>query len=104
MTSSIMACSGGRCLESMTHVERAGGTGVVRVDRSCTLWRRRAIPARRADVRGRATMAATCTHLDQIRVTQTPTRVCEECVRMGDTWVHLRLCLECGHVGCCDSS
>jgi uncharacterized UBP type Zn finger protein len=29
---------------------------------------------------------------------------CEECLAMGDQWVHLRLCLECGHVGCCDSS
>jgi uncharacterized UBP type Zn finger protein len=29
---------------------------------------------------------------------------CVECLKMGDTWVHLRLCLECGHVGCCDSS
>ena len=29
---------------------------------------------------------------------------CEECLASGDTWVHLRLCLECGHVGCCDSS
>jgi uncharacterized UBP type Zn finger protein len=29
---------------------------------------------------------------------------CEECLRSGDTWVHLRLCEECGHVGCCDSS
>jgi uncharacterized UBP type Zn finger protein len=29
---------------------------------------------------------------------------CEECLRIGDEWVHLRLCLECGHVGCCDSS
>jgi hypothetical protein len=29
---------------------------------------------------------------------------CEECLKMGDTWVHLRLCDECGHVGCCDSS
>lgn len=49
-------------------------------------------------------MATRCTHLDQVKVTQTRTRVCEECVRLGDTWVHLRLCLECGHVGCCDSS
>ena len=30
------------------------------------------------------------------------TNGCEECLKMGDTWVHLRLCLECGHVGCCD--
>ena len=29
---------------------------------------------------------------------------CEECLSIGDEWVHLRLCLECGHVGCCDSS
>jgi uncharacterized UBP type Zn finger protein len=29
---------------------------------------------------------------------------CEECLAMGATWVHLRLCLECGHVGCCDDS
>ncbi len=29
---------------------------------------------------------------------------CEECLKMGDRWVHLRLCMECGHVGCCDSS
>jgi len=29
---------------------------------------------------------------------------CEECLKMGDTWLHLRECLECGHVGCCDDS
>lgn len=45
-----------------------------------------------------------CSHLDQIKVRQTATRVCEDCVKTGDTWVHLRLCLTCGHVGCCDSS
>jgi uncharacterized UBP type Zn finger protein len=32
------------------------------------------------------------------------TRGCEECLKLGGRWVHLRLCLECGHVGCCDSS
>jgi uncharacterized UBP type Zn finger protein len=31
-------------------------------------------------------------------------RGCEECLAMGDTWVHLRLCVHCGHVGCCDDS
>jgi len=45
-----------------------------------------------------------CTHLDQIKIKNTETHVCEECVQMGDRWVHLRLCLTCGHVGCCDSS
>src|SRR5436305_4073082 len=47
---------------------------------------------------------ANCTHLDQITITSTDKHVCEECVKMGDRWVHLRLCLECGNVGCCDSS
>lgn len=47
---------------------------------------------------------AQCTHLDQIRFTETATRVCEDCVKTGDRWVHLRMCLSCGHVGCCDSS
>ncbi|HEY9856713.1 MAG TPA: UBP-type zinc finger domain-containing protein [Stenomitos sp.] len=45
-----------------------------------------------------------CRHLDQIRNVPPRTSGCEECLRMGDTWVHLRECLTCGHVGCCDSS
>ncbi len=49
-------------------------------------------------------MSAHCRHLDQIKVKDTKKRVCEDCVLTGDTWVHLRLCLVCGHVGCCDSS
>jgi uncharacterized UBP type Zn finger protein len=49
-------------------------------------------------------MAVECAHVDQVRITTTHTHVCEDCIKTGDTWVHLRLCLECGHVGCCDSS
>jgi uncharacterized UBP type Zn finger protein len=45
-----------------------------------------------------------CTHLDQIHNVKPKTHGCEECLKMRDTWVHLRLCLTCGHVGCCDSS
>ena len=45
-----------------------------------------------------------CTHTDQINVLKPRTHQCAECVKMGDTWVHLRLCTTCGHVGCCDSS
>ena len=45
-----------------------------------------------------------CTHLNQIKIKETDKHVCEDCVKTGDTWVHLRLCLSCGHVGCCDSS
>ena len=46
-----------------------------------------------------------CTHLDHVHavVPHTPAG-CEECLAQGGAWVHLRLCLECGHVGCCDSS
>jgi uncharacterized UBP type Zn finger protein len=49
-------------------------------------------------------MATTCTHLNDIKITHPKVLVCEDCVKIGDTWVHLRLCMECGYVGCCDSS
>jgi hypothetical protein len=47
----------------------------------------------------------TCTHLDQILV-ERPDHVegCEECMKTGDRWLHLRVCRTCGKVGCCDSS
>src|SRR6266851_9604626 len=49
-------------------------------------------------------MAKQCTHLDHIHRVTPSANGCEDCLKTGDTWVHLRLCLECGHVGCCDSS
>lgn len=45
-----------------------------------------------------------CSHLDRIRPVFPSSPGCEECLRIGDEWVHLRLCLVCGHVGCCDTS
>jgi uncharacterized UBP type Zn finger protein len=50
-------------------------------------------------------MSAACTHLDHVltETARTP-EGCEECLRDGTPWVHLRHCLECGHVGCCDNS
>ena len=45
-----------------------------------------------------------CTHLDSIKEVTPSAEGCEECLQTGDWWVHLRLCLTCGHVGCCDSS
>jgi len=45
-----------------------------------------------------------CTHLNQIRDVKPLSRGCEDCLKVGGTWVHLRMCLVCGHVGCCDSS
>ena len=45
-----------------------------------------------------------CAHLAQVRAVHPSARGCEECLRAGDDWVHLRICMTCGHVGCCDSS
>ena len=46
-----------------------------------------------------------CTHLNHVHKVKPHTpQGCEECLKSGDRWVHLRMCLECGHVGCCDSS
>ena len=50
---------------------------------------------------------STCEHLDAtVDADPRPSSAegCEDCLRMGGQWVHLRLCLDCGHVGCCDSS
>jgi uncharacterized UBP type Zn finger protein len=75
------------------------------------LIRPAAAPARPAtfgvvgDADGRPTDAV-CTHLDQIAADVPPStdQGCEDCLRDGGTWVHLRTCLSCGHVGCCDNS
>jgi uncharacterized UBP type Zn finger protein len=49
---------------------------------------------------------ATCSHLDEVHVLDLPDPVagCEECLKTGSWWVHLRMCLECGKIGCCDNS
>lgn len=50
-------------------------------------------------------MPDTCSHIDAATPPpSTPDRACPACVEAGDRWVHLRVCLTCGHVGCCDSS
>jgi len=50
-------------------------------------------------------MTRTCSHLDQVDITATPSSTgCEDCLRTGGQWVHLRMCQTCGHVGCCDDS
>ena len=53
-----------------------------------------------------ADVAMECSHLDSVRVIELPEPLegCEECLRTGDSWVHLRMCLACGKVGCCDNS
>jgi uncharacterized UBP type Zn finger protein len=47
---------------------------------------------------------AECEHLDQINDVTPSSSGCEECLALGDTWVHLRMCLTCGRVACCNSS
>jgi uncharacterized UBP type Zn finger protein len=51
-------------------------------------------------------VSASCSHLESLRITELPESVegCEDCLRDGGVWMHLRICLECGHVGCCDDS
>lgn len=45
-----------------------------------------------------------CPHLNQVRDVTPSADGCEDCLKTGDEWVHLRLCMICGHVGCCDNS
>ena len=49
-------------------------------------------------------MAEQCEHLKQIQNVTPSAQGCEDCLKTGDSWVHLRICMTCGHVGCCDSS
>ena len=49
-------------------------------------------------------MADTCTHLDTVADVEPSSTGCEDCLRIGGRWVHLRMCMACGHVGCCDNS
>src|SRR4051794_6049031 len=49
-------------------------------------------------------MDTTCTHLNQLQDVAPGAAGCEECVATGDDWVHLRMCMVCGHMGCCDES
>ena len=48
--------------------------------------------------------SGTCAHVAQIAAVHPSAPGCEDCLRIGAAWVHLRLCMTCGHVGCCDSS
>lgn len=45
-----------------------------------------------------------CSHIAEIKNVNPSSYGCEECLKSGGQWVHLRICMECGHVGCCDSS
>jgi Zn-finger in ubiquitin-hydrolases and other protein len=68
------------------------------------------VPVEAAVARGQPGVAgwgamAICDHLEFIQVVEPSSTGCEDCIRAGHhDWVHLRLCMSCGHVGCCDSS
>jgi uncharacterized UBP type Zn finger protein len=47
---------------------------------------------------------ASCKHASEAREVTPSGQGCKECLEIGSTWVHLRLCMVCGHVGCCDNS
>jgi hypothetical protein len=51
-------------------------------------------------------MSAVCTHTDRIEIVELPDHIagCEDCLAIGARWVHLRMCMTCGKIGCCDSS
>jgi hypothetical protein len=51
-------------------------------------------------------MSAICSHTDAIELTELPAAIagCQDCLAIGGTWVHLRMCQTCGRIGCCDSS
>lgn len=54
----------------------------------------------------RVDLSSPCEHVNEstIRHVPRPAPGCEDCLATGGRWVHLRCCLTCGHVGCCDSS
>jgi uncharacterized UBP type Zn finger protein len=49
-------------------------------------------------------MPSACTHVAEAHEVTPGANGCEDCLRTGGRWVHLRVCMSCGHVGCCDSS
>jgi len=57
-------------------------------------------------VEGEVDLSDPCEHVAEtkIRTVKRPARGCVDCMKIGGTWVHLRECLSCGHVACCDSS
>src|SRR6266478_8837525 len=71
---------------------------------SCIWTSQASVPRRRRRKVGRVSPEVQCTHLDQIRDVTPSAEGCEDCLRIGGWWVHLRECMSCGHIGCCDSS
>ena len=88
-------------LSDVVHLPAAVSLGVIVLILAAAALASRLLPPPAG--RGRPTAGA-CRHLDQIRVEEPTGDACLECVARGDTWTHLRMCMTCGHVGCCDDS
>jgi len=78
-------------------IKRGGWTGGVISAKLSSIDRERTIEFRPVDAKG-------CEHVDGLEPVVPSAAGCEDCLRIGAGWNHLRVCLSCGHVGCCDSS
>ena len=80
------------------------GRGVMRTNVSCRSTTTLNNLPRVVRINSQTKIMESCEHLEEIRDVTPSANGCEECLKIGSPWVHLRLCLTCGHVGCCDSS
>ena len=64
----------------------------------------RLVDSLRKHVSGIRVSGVKCSHRDLIQDVSPSAQVCTACQEVGDTWVHLRMCMTCGHVGCCNDS
>ncbi len=95
-------------LEAVTRVLQAAEVKPEAVRQVLDMLRKEGVPgpetASRRGRRRRRAAGLTCAHVDQVRDVRPRTEGCAECLAAGGRWVHLHLCLSCGHVGCCEES
>lgn len=88
-------------LSGVVHIPAGVSLAVIAAIIATAIAASRLLPNRHSQKEG---AMLECDHTDSIRILEPATHVCEKCVALGDKWVHLRLCTQCGNVGCCDSS
>ena len=99
-----------RAAPSSSHGQRSAtpawsAAGIPTSPRAPTVGRRRSHSGDCSRTRSRQECAMTgCRHLDDVAEVAPNSDGCEDCLRIGGGWVHLRMCMSCGHVGCCDNS
>ncbi len=90
-------------LEAVTRVLHAAEVPSDTVEQVLEMLRKEGVPGH-GPVERRCSRVTTCTHLDRVHDVAPRTAECAECRMDSGHWVHLRMCLVCGHVGCCDAS